>query len=529
MKEIKLKAEAREGLAKGINVLGDTVRVTLGPKGRNVVIALPWGAPEVTKDGVKVARSVNLPDALENMGVELIKQVATKTVDKAGDGTTTATVLAQSMINRGLDAVQLGANPVDIIKGMKIASSSILANLEVQAVAVTDKEEVIQIATISANNDSELGILIGEAYNKVGKDGVVTVEESKTSETYSEIVDGLKIDRGFTAPFFITNQGKMICELSESGVLLYNGTIKTGKEAEQILKATLGNGTKAITIVANKIENPAMQTFVYNKMENGFKINVVETPGFGDYKLHHLEDLAAVTGAKIISEIKGNALGRITPDMIGTANSVTSTMDETTFAGGGGSKEFIEFRIEELKAQIPSAENDYEAKRIEKRIARLIGGVGMIYVGATSEVEMKEKKDRVDDAVHATKAALEEGTVKGGGMALIQAAREYVSNQAEGNFNKDVKAGEDLIISSCYAPFNNIILNAGLVPQEILDSMPKEFTGFDARNENYVDMVKAGILDPKKVTRVALENAVSVASIVLTTEATITVLPEASR
>lgn len=532
MKEIKFNDEARQGLFVGVNTLADAVKVTLGPKGRNVVIETGWGSPDITKDGVKVARSIFLPTPIENLGVELAREVATKTVTKAGDGTTTATVLAQAIANRGLLALEEKANPIDLKKGMDKVNNFVTNYLSLKTKEIESTKEIIQIATISANNDEELGEMIGNAFAQVGKDGVITVEQSKNSETYIDLVDGLRVDKGFAAPFFITNTGKMTSEVSNPWILLYNGSIKSAKEVQSILKKTLGAGAESVVVVANEVSGEAIQTFIYNKMEQQHKINVVLTPGFGDYKLHHLEDLAAITGAKIVTEIKGNAIDRISQDMFGTATSVISSADETTFIGGGGTKEFIDFRIEELKAQIPTAENAYEEERLNKRIARIGGGIGVIYVGAISEVEMKEKKDRVEDAVHATKAALEEGIVAGGGIALIEAAREYVSISTEAKApNADVVKGEQIVLESLYAPFNQIMLNAGLVPEAILEGIYSGkdaplITGYNAKTDEYVDMIKDGIVDPKKVTRVALENAISVAGMILTTEAVVTIIPQ---
>lgn len=525
-KEIKFDIDAREGLKKGVDKLANAVKVTLGPQGRNVLIQSHFGSPHVTKDGVTVARTIKLKDPLEDMGAELVKGVASKTNDKAGDGTTTATVLAQAIVAEGLRNVAAGANPMELKIGIDKAVKYVVEQLDKNTKKITNKgDEIRQIATISANNDSSIGDMIGEAFEKVGVDGVISIETSKTVETYVEVVEGMQFDRGFVSPYFANNE-RMQCKMENVSVLIYNGTISAQHEIVPVLEKTVGKG-KSLLIIADAIEGKALQTLVVNKLEAGLKVCAVRTPGYGDAKIANLEDIAALTGGQVVSESKGNALARVTEGMLGKCASIVSTMDDTTIIGGEGESEMIEFRIEELKAQREHAENDYEKQRFDTRIAKLIGGVGVIYVGAVSEVEMKEKKDRIEDAKNATKAALQEGVVPGGGIALIQSL-PFVFDMKD--FTEQEIIGAKIVSNAIEQPLRTIANNAGFDGSVVLDKVmtsKKSNFGFNAKTGEYVDdMFKEGIIDPKKVTRIALENAASIAGMLLTTECTLYENPE---
>ena len=519
-KEIKFNLEAREALVRGVNILADTVKVTLGPQGRNVMLGTQFGEPIVTKDGVTVARQIKLQNGLEDMGAQLVKGVASRTNDKAGDGTTTATVLAQAIVNEGLRNIVAGANPMDIKKGIDAATKKLIEVLVTLAQPVGDQgHEISQIASISANNDMEIGGLIGEAFKKVGKEGVISVEDSKTSSTYIELVEGMQFDRGFLSPYFATNP-RMECVLENVHILLYHGEVNLIAELIPTLELTVGKGD-SLLIIAKDVKGQALQDLIVNKMEAGVKICVVKSPGYGEDRISYIEDIACLTNASIVSQNKGNALGRIKAEHLGFCSSVKVTPNDTTLIGGAGTKEMIDFRVEELKTQKALAENKYEEDKFDVRIAKLQGGVGVIYVGGSSDVEIKEKKDRVEDALNATKAALEEGIVPGGGLALIKAAKmSYPLSLIEGE-----RIGIDILMKAIKQPFIQILLNAGEEPSVIYNDIMKSkkaYYGFDAKEGVYVnDMYKAGIIDPVKVTRVALENAASVAGMILTTEATV--------
>lgn len=521
-KEIKFGLDARESLKRGVDKLANAVKVTLGPQGRNVLIQSHYGSPHITKDGVTVARGIELEDSVENMGANFAKSVASKTNDVAGDGTTTATVLAQAIISEGMKNVVAGANPMDIKKGIDMATAEIVETLAKNAKSITNSDnEIQQIATISSNGDTEIGRMIGEAFSKVGVDGVIEIEISKTAETYVEVVEGMKFDRGMISPYFASNE-RMQCKLEDVAVLIYNGTISTQAEIVPILEKTIGKG-KSLLIIADGVDGKALQTLVMNKVEAGLKVCAVKTPGYGDAKIAHLEDIAVLTGGKVISASKGNALARVTEEMFGHCGSIVSTMEETTLIDGDSSEEIINFRVEELKAQKEIAENDYEKQRLDTRIAKIKGGIGVIYVGAVSEVEMKEKKDRVEDAKNATKSALEEGVVVGGGVALIQTLPLKIDTL---NLTFGEAIGVSIVEKAIEQPLRTIAENAGyegsVVFNKINDSKDKNF-GFNAKTGKFVkDMFKEGIIDPKKVTRTALENAASIAGMILTTECTLT-------
>ena len=518
-KDIKFSSEAREALKKGVDKLANAVKVTLGPQGRNVLIGTSFGNPYMTKDGVSVAKQVVLPDPLENQGAEFVKGVAAKTNDKAGDGTTTATVLAQAIVDEGLKAIEENFNPMELKRGIDKASEAFIENLNGQARDIGQSdEEITHIASISANNDSEIGKMIAEAYAEVGVEGVITVQESRGTDTYVEVVEGMQFDRGFVSPYFSTNK-RMQAVLENVDILIYDGDIKIMADLIPALDKSINQG-KSLLIIANSIEGDALQGLVMNKMEGGVKVCAVKAPGFGDRKIAYLEDIAALTNGKIVSESKGNALRRVTEAMLGHATSVKIDQDTTTILGGSGTEEMIDFRIDELKSQKEHAENDYEAQVFDKRIASLQGGVGVIYVGAVSEVELKEKKDRIEDALNATKAALEEGIVEGGGIALIRASHTPVTSDNAGEAR-----GIKILRDAMKVPLIQIANNSGVDGEEVFSTI--EVGGYDAKEGKYVDdMFAAGIVDPKKVTRTALENAASVAGMILTTECTLVERPE---
>ena len=516
-KKIQFDIEAREGLKKGVDALANAVKVTLGPKGRNVIIGKSFGGPQVTKDGVTVAKEIELEDSLENMGAQMVKEVASKTNDLAGDGTTTATILAQSIVNEGLKNVTAGANPMDLKRGVDKAVSAVVENLNKSAKTVGNSSEKIQqIASISANNDNVIGDLITEAFEKVGKEGVITVEEAKGTDTYVDVVEGMQFDRGYLSPYFVTNSEKMESDLESPYILLYDKKISAMKDLLPILEPVAQSG-KPLLVIAEDVDGEALATLVVNKLRGALKIAAVKAPGFGDRRKAMLEDIAILTGGTVISEERGFNIENTTIDMLGSAERVTIDKDNTTIVNGAGDKKAIEDRVNQIKTQIETTTSDYDKEKLQERLAKLAGGVAVLYVGAASEVEMKEKKDRVDDALHATRAAVEEGIVAGGGVALIRARNVLDKIKAT---NDDELTGIQIISRALEAPVRTIVANAGgegsVVVAKIIEG--KDGFGYDAKSEQFVDLFDAGIIDPKKVTRVALENAASVAGMILTTE-----------
>jgi len=516
-KKIQFDIQAREGLKRGVDALANAVKVTLGPKGRNVIIGKSFGGPQVTKDGVTVAKEIELEDSLENMGAQMVKEVASKTNDLAGDGTTTATILAQSIVNEGLKNVTAGANPMDLKRGLDKAVSAVVENLNKSAKTVGNSSEKIQqIASISANNDNVIGDLITEAFEKVGKEGVITVEEAKGTDTYVDVVEGMQFDRGYLSPYFVTNSEKMESDLENPYILLYDKKISAMKDLLPVLEPVAQSG-KPLLVIAEDVDGEALATLVVNKLRGALKIAAVKAPGFGDRRKAMLEDIAILTGGTVISEERGFNIENTTIDMLGSAERVTIDKDNTTIVNGAGDKKAIQDRVNQIKTQIETTTSDYDKEKLQERLAKLAGGVAVLYVGAASEVEMKEKKDRVDDALHATRAAVEEGIVAGGGVALIRARN--VLDKIKAN-NDDELTGIQIIFRALEAPVRTIVANAGgegsVVVAKIIEG--KDGFGYDAKSEQYVDLFDAGIIDPKKVTRVALENAASVAGMILTTE-----------
>ncbi len=516
-KDIKFDIDARDGLKRGVDALANAVKVTLGPKGRNVIIGKSFGAPQVTKDGVSVAKEVELEDALENMGAQMVKEVASKTNDLAGDGTTTATVLAQAIVKEGLKNVAAGANPMDLKRGIDKAVTSIITDLEKQAKKVGNSSEKIQqIASVSANNDNTIGELIALAFGKVGKEGVITVEEAKGMDTYVDVVEGMQFDRGYLSPYFVTDADKMIADLENPYILLFDKKISNLQEVLPILEPVAQSG-RPLLIIAEDVDGQALATLVVNKLRGGLKIAAVKAPGFGDRRKAMLEDIAILTGGTVISEERGFSLENADLSMLGTAETVTIDKDNSTIVNGAGKADDIKARVNQIKAQIETTTSDYDKEKLQERLAKLAGGVAVLYVGAASEIEMKEKKDRVDDALHATRAAVEEGIVAGGGVALVRAQKTLEKLTAA---NLDEVTGIQIVSKAIEAPLRTIVENAGgegsVVINKVLEG--KGDFGYDAKNDVYVDMLKAGIIDPKKVTRVALENAASVAGMILTTE-----------
>jgi chaperonin GroEL len=516
-KDIKFDIEARDGLKRGVDALANAVKVTLGPKGRNVIIGKSFGAPQVTKDGVSVAKEIELEDELENMGAQMVKEVASKTNDLAGDGTTTATVLAQAIVKEGLKNVAAGANPMDLKRGIDKAVEAIVSNLDKQSQKVGNSSEKIkQVAAISANNDDTIGELIAKAFDKVGKEGVITVEEAKGLDTYVDVVEGMQFDRGYLSPYFVTDSDKMVADLENPYILLFDKKISNLQEILPILEPVAQSG-RPLLIIAEDVEGQALATLVVNKLRGGLKIAAVKAPGFGDRRKAMLEDIAILTGGTVISEERGFSLENADLTMLGTAETVTIDKDNTTIVNGHGKQSDIKARVNQIKAQIETTTSDYDKEKLQERLAKLSGGVAVLYVGAASEVEMKEKKDRVDDALHATRAAVEEGIVAGGGVALVRAKKMLEKITTE---NLDETTGVQIVNKAIEAPLRTIVENAGgegsVVINKVLEGK-KDF-GYDAKSEQYVDMLKAGIIDPKKVTRIALENAASVAGMILTTE-----------
>jgi chaperonin GroEL len=523
-KDIKFDIEARDGLKRGVDALANAVKVTLGPKGRNVIIGKPFGGPQITKDGVTVAKEIELENPLENMGAQMVKEVASKTNDLAGDGTTTATVLAQAIVKEGLKNVAAGANPLDLKRGIDKATSAIVNKLNDLAESVEKGEKIKQVATISANNDEEVGELIFNAFDKVGREGVITIEEAKGMETYVDIVEGMQFDRGYLSPYFVTDSEKMIVDLENPYILLYDKKISTMKDIMPILEPVAQSG-KPLLIIAEDVDGEALATLVVNKLRGALKIAAVKAPGFGERRKAMLEDIAILTGGTVIAEERGFTLENATVDMLGQAERITIDKDNTTIVNGAGDPEAIKARVNQIKAQIETTTSDYDREKLQERLAKLAGGVAVLYVGAASEIEMKEKKDRVEDALNATKAAVEEGIVAGGGVALVR-AKSVLSKIKTENF--DEETGVKIVERAVEEPLRQIVENAGgegsVVVSKVLEGK-KDF-GYNAKTGEYVDMLKAGIIDPKKVTRVALENAGSVAGMILTTECALTDIKE---
>ena len=526
-KDIKFDIEARDGLKRGVDALANAVKVTLGPKGRNVIISKSFGGPTVTKDGVSVAKEIELADPLENMGAQMVKEVASKTNDLAGDGTTTATVLAQAIVKEGLKNVAAGANPMDLKRGIDKAVEAIVADLAKQTQSVGDSSEKIkQVASISANNDETIGDLIAKAFTKVGKEGVITVEEAKGTDTYVDVVEGMQFDRGYLSPYFVTDADKMVAELSNPYVLLYDKKISNLQELLPILEP-VAQSSRPLLIIAEDVDGQALATLVVNKLRGGLKIAAVKAPGFGDRRKAMLEDIAILTGGTVIAEESGYSLENSTLEMLGTAETISIDKDNTTIVNGAGEAELIKGRVNQIKAQMETSTSDYDKEKLQERLAKLAGGVAVLYVGAASEVEMKEKKDRVDDALHATRAAVEEGIVAGGGVALVRAKTVLATLKSE---NADEATGIQIISRAVEAPLRTIVENAGGEGSVVIAKVTEgsgDF-GFNAKTGEYVQMLAAGIIDPKKVTRVALENAASVAGMILTTECALIEIKEDS-
>ncbi|MEL6975073.1 MAG: chaperonin GroEL [Bacteroidota bacterium] len=524
-KDIQFDIDARDGLKKGVDALANAVKVTLGPKGRNVIISKSFGAPQVTKDGVTVAKEIELENALENMGAQMVKEVASKTNDLAGDGTTTATVLAQAIVKEGLKNVAAGANPMDLKRGIDKAVDAIVANLAKQSKKVGDSSEKIkQVAAISANNDETIGDLIAQAFDKVGKEGVITVEEAKGTDTYVDVVEGMQFDRGYLSPYFVTDSEKMIADLDNPYILLFDKKISAMKDLLPVLEPVAQSG-KPLLIIAEDVDGEALATLVVNKLRGSLKIAAVKAPGFGDRRKAMLEDIAILTNGTVISEERGFSLETASIDMLGTCEKVTIDKDNTTLVNGSGAAKNIKTRVNQIKSQIETTTSDYDKEKLQERLAKLAGGVAVLYVGAPSEVEMKEKKDRVDDALHATRAAVEEGIVAGGGVALV---RTKASLSKVETVNADEETGLQIVARAIESPLRTIVENAGgegsVVVSKVLEG--KGDFGYDAKSDHYVEMMKQGIIDPKKVTRVALENAASVSGMILTTECALTDIKE---
>ena len=522
-KEIKYDVEARSALKQGVDKLANAVKVTLGPKGRNVVIEKKFGAPTVTKDGVTVAKEIELENKMQDIGAQMVKEVASKTSDVAGDGTTTATVLAQALVTEGLKNVTAGANPMSIKRGIDAAANAVIDSLKSQSKDLPDSTQIANVATISSNDDREIGDKIAEAMEKVGKDGVITVEDSKTAETYLETVEGMQFDRGYLSPYFVTNSESMDAELEDPYILIHDKKISNMKDLLPLLEKVVQLG-KPVVIIAEDIEGEALATLVVNKLRGTFKVLAVKAPGFGDRRKAMLEDIAVLTGATVISEEAGYKLDNATIEYLGTAKRVISDKDNTTIVDGSGPADAIKARINEIKVQIDKTSSDYDREKLQERLAKLSGGVAVINVGAATEVEMKEKKARVEDALHATRAAVEEGIIPGGGVALLRA----IPALSKIKVDEEQQVGVDIVARALEAPVRQICENAGvessIVVQNIRDK--KADHGYDARTDEYVKMFDAGIIDPTKVARVAVQNAASIAGMIITTEAAITEIPE---
>lgn len=523
-KDLFFNTDARDRLKTGVDTLADAVKVTLGPKGRNVIIDKKFGAPTVTKDGVSVAKEIELSEGIENMGAQLVKEVASKTADSAGDGTTTATVLAQAIFGAGIKNVAAGANPMDLKRGIDKAVSAIVTDLHAQSKAIQNNNEIKQVGTISANNDEEIGSMIADAMDKVGKDGVITVEEARGTETEVKTVEGMQFDRGYLSPYFVTNTDKMEAELENPYILIYDKKISSMKELLPVLEPVAQSG-KPLVIIAEDVDGEALATLVVNKIRGSLKIAAVKAPGFGDRRKAMLEDIAILTGGTVISEERGYKLENATIEYLGTAEKVNIDKDNTTIVDGAGSEEDIQARVSQINQQIENTTSDYDREKLQERLAKLSGGVAILYIGAATEVEMKEKKDRVDDALHATRAAVQEGVVAGGGVALIRAAAALGKVEAR---NDDEETGVNIIRSAVESPLRTIVANAGgegsVVVNEVKNG--KADYGYNARENKYEALIAAGVIDPTKVTRLALENAASIAALLLTTECVVADQPE---
>ncbi|KZK90063.1 60 kDa chaperonin 1 [Pseudovibrio sp. Ad5] len=525
-KEVKFGSDARDKMLKGVDILANAVKVTLGPKGRNVVLDKAFGAPRITKDGVSVAKEIELEDKFENMGAQMVREVASKTNDIAGDGTTTATVLAQAIVKEGAKFVAAGMNPMDLKRGVDMATAAAVADLTARSKSISSTDEVAQVGTISANGDTQIGEDIAEAMQRVGNEGVITVEEAKSLETELEVVEGMQFDRGYLSPYFVTNAEKMIADLEKPLILLHEKKLSNLQPMLPILESAV-QSSRPLIIIAEDVEGEALATLVVNKLRGGLKIAAVKAPGFGDRRKAMLEDIAILTGGTVISDDLGIKLENVTIDMLGTADKVNITKETTTIVDGAGEKADIEARVSQIKAQIEETSSDYDREKLQERLAKLAGGVAVIRVGGATEVEVKEKKDRIDDALNATRAAVEEGIVPGGGCALLRAkaAVEKVSSE-----NVDIEAGIKIVLRALEAPLRQISENSGvegsIVVGKIQDNIADETFGFNAQTEEYVNMIEAGIIDPTKVVRTALQDAASVAGLLITTEAMVAELPK---
>jgi len=524
-KDVKFSGDARDRMLRGVETLANAVKVTLGPKGRNVVLDKSFGAPRITKDGVTVAKEIELEDKFENMGAQMVREVASKTNDVAGDGTTTATVLAAAIVREGAKAVAAGMNPMDLKRGIDLAVSAVIEDIKKRAKKVASSSEVAQVGTISANGDSNVGKMIAQAMQKVGNEGVITVEEAKSLETTVDIVEGMQFDRGYLSPYFITNAEKMVAELEDAYVLLHEKKLSALQAMLPVLEAVVQSG-KPLLIIAEDIEGEALATLVVNKLRGGLKVAAVKAPGFGDRRKAMLEDIAILTGGQLIAEDLGIKLESVTTAMLGRAKKIVIEKEKTTIVDGAGKKKEIEARVGQIKAQIEETTSDYDREKLQERLAKLAGGVAVIKVGGATEVEVKEKKDRVEDALNATRAAVEEGIVPGGGVALLR-AKKAIGKLT--NSNPDVQTGINIVLKAVEAPVRQIAENSGvegsIVVNKILENKSETF-GFDAQNEDYVDMLEKGIVDPAKVVRAALQDAASVAGLLVTTEAMIAELPK---
>jgi chaperonin GroEL len=524
-KDVKFAGDARDRMLRGVDILANAVKVTLGPKGRNVVLDKSYGSPRITKDGVTVAKEIELEDKFENMGAQMVREVASRTNDLAGDGTTTATVLAQAIVREGAKSVAAGMNPMDLKRGIDIAVAAVVKDIEKRAKKVSSSAEVAQVGTISANGDAAIGSMIAKAMQKVGNEGVITVEEAKAMETEVEIVEGMQFDRGYISPYFVTNSEKMVAELEDAYILLYEKKVSNLQAMLPVLEAVVQSG-KPLVIIAEDVEGEAIATLVVNKLRGGLKVAAVKAPGFGDRRKAMLEDIAILTGGQLISDDLGIKLENVTLQMLGRAKKLLIEKEKTTIVNGAGKKADIEARVGQIKAQIEETTSDYDKEKLQERLAKLAGGVAVIRVGGATEIEVKEKKDRVDDALNATRAAVQEGVVPGGGIALLRAKKAVGKLTSE---NHDVQAGINIVLKALEAPIRQIAENAGvegsIVVGKVLENKSETF-GFDAQNDEYVDMIAKGIIDPAKVVRTALQDAGSIAGLLVTTEAMVAELPK---
>ncbi len=524
-KEVKFGADARARMLAGVDTLADAVKVTLGPKGRNVVLDKAFGAPRITKDGVTVAKDIELTDKFENMGAQMVKEVASRTADEAGDGTTTATVLAQAIVREGSKAVAAGMNPMDLKRGIEFAVSAVVENLHKVSRKVSTSEEIAQVGTISANGDKEVGNMIAEAMERVGNEGVITVEEAKSLDTELDVVEGMQFDRGYTSPYFVTNADKMTCEMENPFILIHEKKLSGLQPLLPVLEQIVQSG-RPLLIIAEDIEGEALATLVVNKLRGGMKVAAVKAPGFGDRRKAMLEDIAILTNAQVVSEDIGIKLENVTIDMLGTAKKISISKEETTIVEGAGKKKDIQSRCSQIRQQVEETSSDYDREKLQERLAKLAGGVAVIRVGGGSEIEVKERKDRVDDALHATRAAVQEGVVAGGGAALLYSIKALAKIEGD---NDDQRVGVDIVRRALQTPIRQIAENAGhdgaVIAGKMMEQKDKNF-GFNAQTDKYVDMVKAGIIDPTKVVRTALQDAASVAALLITTEAMVSEKPE---